>query len=146
MAAAAVAAAMAERATFTIVYPKLQEKYAANGGSGSKQGSKKSNLRTSGSSMESSPLPIVHNNGETKPKPFTRRQSEYINSSRIPTLNRRNSLFMPELEPFEPAHKAVAVAASEHSPAAARQQRLSSIISNDDETEAGESMYYFLRK
>ena len=143
MAAAAVAAAMAERATFTIVYPKLQEKYAANGGSGSKQGSKKSKI---GSSMESSPLPIVHNNCETKPKPFTRRQSEYINSSRIPTLNRRNSLFMPELEPFEPAHKAVAVAASEHSPAAARQQRLSSIISNDDETEAGESVYYFLGK
>ena len=139
MAAAAVAAAMAERATFTLVYPTLSE-IKSNGGS--KNGSKKSNHLRSGNSVETSPLPIVHHKNETKPKPFTRRQSEYINSSRIPTLNRRNSLFMPELEPFEePCEKAISEAAdaTENSPAAARQQRLSSMISNDDETEAGES-------
>ena len=123
MAAAAVAAAMANANAFTIVYPKttkLAPKSSINVGTTKK---------------------FMENSTDSKRAKFTRRQSEYIKSSRIPALNRRNSLYnMPELEPFEePEEGQTTVIAMEnqvHAPqASARQQRLSSIISNDDETE-----------
>ena len=123
MATAALAAAMANANAFTIVYPTKT--------TGTNKITQKSSTAKITSQMETSPAltkPLIN---ESKKAKFTRRQTEYFNSSRIPSLNRRNSLYMPELEPFE------TVIALENSPAVApRQQRLSSIISNDDETEA----------
>ena len=95
MATAALAAAMANANAFTIVYPtKTNNKITSQ---------KSSVAKLTGSQMESSPAslaskPLINDSKKAK---FTRRQTEYFNSSRIPSLNRRNSLFMPELEPFE---------------------------------------------
>ena len=127
MATAALAAAMANANAFTIVYPTKT--------TGTNKLTQKSSNAKITSQIETSPAltkPLIN---EAKKAKFTRRQTEYFNSSRIPSLNRRNSLYMPELEPFEEPFETVI--ALENSPAVApRQQRLSSIISNDDETEA----------